>query len=416
MKVAGVIAEFDPFHNGHAFFLRRVRELTSADFIVVVMSGDYTQRGNIALTGKALRARAAMLNGADVVIELPVQYATSSAELFASGAVSVLEALKIVDHLCFGTETDDIKALTSAAVMLAEETEAFREKLDENLKHGMNYPAARLEAIRETGATDEQADMLCRPNNILAVEYIKALKKPGAGMQPVCVKRENVDHDDTNTFGIYSSAKNIRETMRITHSLDSVGMYLPENTIPLLREHYKADFPIFSDDLSLLVKYRLSMETEESLMRYADMSRDLSHRIINHRNDFSDVTRFTELIKTRNMTYTRISRALLHMLLGITKEDMKSYTDAGMTGYVRLLGFRKEASVLIDMMNQTSAVPVLSRLADYKKRLASPFDRMLSDSLRASDIYNYIIKDTYGTDMPADISHMAFSSDGMVLM
>lgn len=416
MKVAGVIAEFDPFHNGHAYFLRRVRELTSADFIVVVMSGDYTQRGNISLMGKALRARAAMQNGADAVIELPVQYATSSAELFASGAVSVLEALKIIDHLCFGTETNDLKALISAADILSEETEAFRERLDEKLKQGMSYPAARLEAIRETGAYEGQADMLCLPNNILAVEYLKALNKLGSGMQPVNVKRETVDHDDANTYGIYSSAKNIRETMRITHSLDSVEMYLPENTLLLLREHYQADFPIFADDLSLLVKYRLSMETEESLMRYADMSRDLSHRIINHRNDITEVTRFTELIKTRNITYTRISRALLHMLLGITREDMKSYADAGMTGYVRLLGFRKEASPLIDMMNQKSAVPVLSRLADYKKMVEPPFDRMLSDTLRASDIYNYVIKDTYDTDIPADISHIAVSADGMILI
>ena len=416
MKTAGVIAEFDPFHNGHAYFLRRVRELTSADFIIAVMSGDFTQRGKPALMGKRTRAKAAMLNGADAVVELPVQYATSSAELFASGAVSLLNALGCVDHLCFGTEADDMEALRAAADIMSEETEAFKEKLDENLRQGMSYPLARLQALKDTGASKDAADMLCLPNNILAVEYLKALKRLVSGMQPVNVKREAVDHDDTNTYGIYSSAKNIRATLKLTGSPESVEMYLPENTLPLLREHFRVDLPVYDDDLSLLIKYRLAMETEASLMRYADMSREMAHRIINHRNDISVLSKFTELVKTKNLTYTRISRALLHVLLGITKEDMKQYRAAGVTGYARLLGFKKESSALIDRMDETASVPVISRLSDCKRLLSPPFDRMLKDTIRASDIYNYIIKDIYDTDIPSDVKHMADSADGMVVL
>lgn len=426
MKVAGVIAEFDPFHNGHAYFLRRVRELTSADFIIAVMSGDYTQRGNPALMGKRLRAGCAMQNGADIVIELPVQFATSSAELFAFAGVSLLDALGCTDTLCFGTETADLKILCHASDIMSSETDEYKDILNLYLKKGMNFPEARMRAavdtMQEAGApdvafgADELSNVLRGSNNILAVEYLKALKKLGSGIQPVNIRRESVDHDSVNTFGIYSSARNIRETLKTTGSLESVSGYLPANTLSILREHFSVDFPVFNDDLSLLYKYSLEMETESSLMEYADMSADLARRIIKHRHEFLTVSQFTELIKTRNITYTRISRALLHAMLRIKKEDIIKYRDAGTAGYARVIGFRKEASVLIDRMNEDSSVPVITRLSDYRKYLKAPFDMMLADTLRSSGIYGSVIKDIYDTDITPDISHMAVSEDDMILI
>ena len=426
MKTAGVIAEFDPFHNGHAYFLRRVRELTSADFIIAVISGDYTQRGDPALLDKRLRAEAAMRNGADVVIELPMQYATSSAEFFAYAGVSLLDSLGIVNNICFGTEEEDIGVLDLASEILSYETDVFREKLDADLKAGMNYPEARLRAAVEmmrcsskpeaVSKADELSEALRRPNNILAVEYLNALKKLGSEIKPVNIRREATDHDDTNTYGIYSSAKNIRETLKVTRSFDSVSTFLPDNTLSVLAEHFLMDFPVYDDDLSLLLKYRLEMETEGSLMQYADMSVDLARRIIKHRHEFTGVSQFKSLIKTRNLTYTRISRALLHTLLNVTKKDMDEYRKAGVTGYARLLGFRKEASAVVAEMNNRSLVPVISRLSDYHKLLAFPFDRMLSDSLRASDIYKSVVRDIFGADMTPEISRMAVSGEEMVLI
>ncbi len=417
MKAAGVIAEFDPFHNGHAYFLRRVRELTSADFIIVVMSGDFTQRGNPAIMSKRLRTKAALLGGADIVIELPLQYATASAELFAEGGVCLLASLGCIDCICFGTEADDIAILKEAADTLSSESEAFKEKLDMYLRQGMNYPAARIESVIETtGLGDRIKDALSLPNNILAVEYLKALKKTDSDMLPINIHREKTDHDSMNTYGIYSSARNIREKLFITHSFDSVEMYLPENALPLYREHFSVDFPVYADDLSQLVKYRLLMETKETLMDYADMSAELAARIVNKRNEFRSVAQFTELLKTRNLTYTRISRALLHALLSIKKEDMKQYRKAGITGYARILGFRKAAAGLIDSIKESSKVPVLTGLAGYDKKTEKPFSQMLSDTLRASDIYNSIIKDIYDTDIPSDLSHMAAADDDIVLI
>lgn len=431
MRVVGVIAEFDPFHNGHAYFLRRVRELASADFIIAVMSGDFTQRGNIAIAGKRLRAEAALLNGADIVIELPVQYSTASAELFAMGGVSLLHSLGVVDTLCFGAEEEDVSKLKAVAGLLYDESEDFKEILGAQLKEGASYPVARLNALKETlyggsseniGAeplenlsADELSDILCQPNNILAIEYLRALKRLDSTMDVLAVRRTSVDHDSTNTYGIYSSAKNIRNTLRITRSLDAVSPYLPENTIPLLHEHFGIDLPIFDDDLSSLMKYRLLMEDADSLMQYADMNSDLARRIINKRPNFISFSQFTELIKTRNLTYTRISRALLHVLLSIKKEDMRRYQQGGVSGYTRILGFKKDASVLIDAMKEKAVIPIISRTAEYKKLLKDPFDRMFADDLRASDIYASMVRDIYGTDIQTDLSSMAISKGDIVL-
>ena len=458
MKVAGVIAEFDPFHNGHAYFLRRVRELTSADFIIAVMSGDFTQRGNIAVAGKKLRAEAALKNGADLIIELPLQYATASAELFAMGGVSLLDSTGVVDTVCFGTEEEDIETLKAAADILAGETDSFRQALAAHLKEGMNYPAARMKVVKELMFTDpgpEDAgreavdkrhghagyvseeklnEALTKPNNILAVEYLKALKRLGSEMKPVNIKRGAVDHDSANTYGIYSSAKNIRRILKTTRSMDAVSGYLPENTVSLMKGHFGTDFPLFDDDMSSLLRYRLLMENEDSMIRYADMSPELAHRIINKRDEFISLTQFTELLKTRNLTYTRISRALLHVFLSVTKEDMRLYLkgsarpcanegqviDAAagnnsIAGYIRVLGFKRKAASLMEGMKGASSVPVISKAADYKKFLKSTDKRMFEDTLRASGIYCSIIKDIYGTDVPSDISSMAIGNDDYII-
>ena len=435
MKVAGVIAEFDPFHNGHAFFLRRVRELTSADFIIVVMSGDFTQRGNIAIAGKRLRTEAALKNGADIVIELPVHFATATAEIFATGGVSLLDTLGCVDVLCFGTESDDIELLKDLACVLGSETETFKESLAIHLKEGMSYPTARMNAVIDTagistdvsGLTEDRIkEIMSRPNNILAIEYMKALYRTGSDMDTLNVRREAVDHDSVNTYGAYSSAGNIRQILKATHSLDAVGAYLPENTLPIMREHFDIDWPVFDDDMSSLMKYRLLMEDETSLMQYADMSTDLARRVIKRRPDFISVTQFTELIKSRNLTYTRISRALLHTFLSVTKEDMKLFEHAHAAngegrgylpnvGYIRILGFRKEASSLIDMIKERSGIPVIFRSAEYEKLLKMPYLSLFKDGLRASGIFGSIVMDIYGTNITSDISAVAVAKDGMVL-
>ncbi|MCR5746966.1 MAG: nucleotidyltransferase family protein [Lachnospiraceae bacterium] len=419
MKVAGVIAEFDPFHNGHAFFLRRVRELTSADFIIAVMSGDFTQRGNIAIAGKRLRAETALRNGADMVIELPVRYATASAEQFACGGVSLLGSLGCVDTICFGTEEEDITLLKRTADVLNNESVEFKEQLNANLKSGMNYPTARMEAIVKLISRDDRGllvspdiikDIMSRPNNILALEYMKAICRTGSSMKAVNVKREATDHDSLNTYGVYSSAKNIRQTLKMTQTLEGVAGYMPESAVRLMRESFDLCFPLFDDDMSLIMKYRLLLEDEESLMEYSDMNADLARRIVNKRNEFISVSQFTELIKTRNLTYTRISRALLHTLLSITKKGAEDGI-----GYARVLGFRKEASPLMDKMQEESQVPVITRTAEYKKVLKSPFIKMLEEDLRASDIYHAIIKDIYDTEVTPDISSMVVTKDDIIM-
>jgi predicted nucleotidyltransferase len=415
MKTAGVIAEFDPFHNGHAFFLRRVRELTSADFIIALMSGDFTQRGKAAVAGKKLRTETALLNGADVVIELPVQYSTASAELFAMGGVAILDALQCVDVLCFGTEESDIGKLKRMAEILGHETVEYKEKLTSLLKKGMNYPAARTQALKETmpALEDEEGmeDILAGPNNILALEYLKAINKLGSVMDTVNIKREAVDHNAPDTCGVYSSGGNIRQMLQRKRSLDAVKDYLPENTLSLLKEHWEKDFPVFDDDMSSLMRYRLLVETEDSLRQYADMNEDLARRVVNKRAEFEDVTQFTGLLKTKNLTYTRISRALLHTMLSVKRDEMEQYAPAGYAGFARVLGFRAGASKLIDIMRAQSKISVITRTADHRKLPEGPFRDMFEADLRAADIYHSIVKDVYGTDMVPDISAPAYTAE-----
>ncbi len=402
----GVIAEFDPFHNGHAYFLRRVRQLTSADFIIAIMSGDFTERGEAAIAGKKLRTKIALMNGADMVIELPVQYSTSSAENFALGGVSLLDRLNVADTLCFGTEDDDLTILQEAAEILSYEDFELSEDIKDGLKSGLNYPAARLNAIRQKACDNSAsiAEALIKPNNILGVEYLKALIRTGSSLKPVNIKREGVDHDSTNSYGIYGSAKMIRKTLKLTGSFISASKYVPQDSVDTYLESFDIDYPVFLNDFSALLKYRLLMEDETSLISYSDVNYDLSRRIMNNLNKYISYDQFIELIKTRNITYTRVSRALLHTLLSITKSDMRSYMENGIIGYARVLGMKKEASPLLDEIRKNASVPVITRVAEYKKLLGHPFDKMFEDDLKASEIYNTIIKDKFNTSLESDIS------------
>ena len=416
MTTVGVIAEFDPFHNGHAYFLRRVRELTSADFIIAVMSGDFTQRGDAAIAGKRMRTRIALENGADIVMALPVQYSTASAEIFALGGVSLLDSLGVTEGICFGTEDDDLGILQEAALLLESEDADISEGIRSGLKSGLSYPAARLDALKAQSSTPAQiADALTKPNNILAVEYLKAMAKLDCSLTPVNIKREGTDHDSTNSYGIYCSAKMIRQTLKVTRSADSILKYVPGDSAASYLEEAGILYPIFLNDFSSLLKYRLLNEDARSLISYSDMNIDLARRIMKNLTGFVNADQFTELIKTKNMTYTRISRALIHTLLGITKEDMKTYTDSGITGFARVLGLKKGAAGILDKIREVSKVPVITRPSEYKSLLKKPFTKMFEDDLKASRIYDTVVREKFDTAVDDDLTHGAEKIDDMIL-
>ena len=218
MKIVGLITEYNPFHNGHLYHIKESLRVTGADAAVVVMSGDYVQRGTPAIMPKRIRAEMALMCGAGAVFELPVCYATGSAELFALGAVSLLESLGIVDSICFGSECDDLPSMEQLAELLLEEPEAYQILLKDYLKQGMSFPRARQEAILSYTEDPRFAEILRNPNNILGIEYLKAIKKIGSRMEPYTIARRGAQYHDEELDSDYSSATAIRSLLAYSSS------------------------------------------------------------------------------------------------------------------------------------------------------------------------------------------------------
>lgn len=395
MNIVGLITEYNPFHNGHKYHIEKALELTRADAAVVVMSGDFVQRGTPAIMPKHLRAQAALLSGASVVLELPVCYATGSAEYFALGAVSLLEQLGCVNSICFGTESGDLKPLQEIADIICEEPAEYKTALQNYLRSGCSFPIARQKALADYLPDRELSSFLETPNNILGVEYLKALKKTNSNIVPYAIKREESNYHDTELQTSLSSASAIRK------AIHSDGLSLLENQVPaechqLMKETYLTRYPVLSDDFSLLLKYKLLTTDKEKLTEFVDVTEELANRIFNRRNEFVSFDQFCELLKTREMTYTRICRALIHILLEIRKTDLTDYLEHGINGYAHMLGFRMDSTAVLTSIKQNSRIPLLSKLTNTDD-LSESGRSMLAKDIFASDLYESIITNKFKT-------------------
>lgn len=387
MKVTGLITEYNPFHNGHLYHIQQAKELTGADAIIVVMSGNFVQRGAPAILSKYLRATCALFSGVSAVIELPVCYSSASAEYFAMGAVSLLNKLNCVDAICFGSECGDITVLEEIAEIITEEPDTYRAALKDALKSGLSFPSARQQALKKYEA------ILSLPNNILGIEYLKALKRLDSHIKAYTIPRTGAGYHNRSIEGTIGSASGIRANIddfqRIQHQL-------PTNCHSLIQEAYHSCFPVHSNDFSLLLKAKLLTETSDSLMNYADVSRELASRIINRRNDFINLDQFCKTLKTKEVTYSRISRSLFHILLGITKQDVDRYLRSGFIFYARILGFRQADASLLGLMKQQSQIPLITRLSQ-RKDLDFPGRAMMDTDLYASDLYESVVTERFQT-------------------
>lgn len=398
MKINGIITEYNPFHNGHAYQLSHTKELTGADYTIVVMSGDFVQRGIPALLDKHTRAKMALSSGADLVLELPVLFATSSAEFFATGAVNLLEKLGIVTHLSFGSECGDINILTKAAEILLKEPSAYTKSLKENLKQGMSYPTARNWALVEHYPEMQTAiDIFKSPNNILGMEYIKALLRAGSDIQPVTLLRSGSAYNARKPEdGFYCSALSIREALSSGSDLAFLKDQMPASAHALLMAQYLDGRVLFPNSVSELLYYKLLSEESNGYEKYLDVSEDLSNRIRKSLPDYGGFEDFCLKLKTKEMTYTRISRCLLHILLKITKEDMACSKELGFTPYARILGFKKEAAPLLAAIKEQAAIPLVSKLADASQILNEDAMLMLKKDIFAAQVYHGLIAGKVG--------------------
>ncbi len=411
MKTTGIIAEYNPFHNGHKYHLEEVRRQTGADYLIIVMSGDFTQRGIPAVINKYSRARMALDAGADLVLELPVCYATGSAAWFAQGAICLLDSLGCVDLVSFGSECGDIDRLTAMAKTLSEEPPAFTETLKRCLKEGLSYPTAReiaLQSALSTPAARETVpqSVLSAPNDILGVEYCKALLEIGTSITPYTIRRLGGAYDDPELQAQNSSALAIRTALyrgdsaihdRPTDDLVAIRDQVPPHVYNILSGEFNRTFPVFPDMLSAQLHYKLISEVDQGFDTYFDVSTDLSNRIRKLLPDYRNFTQFCDLLKTKQLTHTRVSRSLMHILLGIHKEDMETYRNAGTVFYARMLGFRRSSAPLLGAIKNQSRIPLISKLADAPSLLTDTGKCQLNLDIRAAHIYESMVQHAFST-------------------
>ena len=394
MKIAGIIAEYNPFHTGHAYHIQKTKELTGADYIVVVLSGDFVQRGAPALYSKHLRTQMALLGGADLVFELPSTHSCESAEFFAQNAVRLLDALGCVDVLSFGSESGTIEPFLKLGSFLSAETPEYRNLLKEYLKRGESFPKARSLTLQEL-LSDADADtgtFLQTPNNILGVEYCKALCRQNSPIRPLTVKREGNGYHDDSLNEEFPSASAIRALWKSANckmSDTAVSSCFPPAISELLSQTFT--FPQFLDeeDFSPYLRWLLFSSDKAQLTSYQDVTPDFVQRLFHTRGSYESWGQYAALLKTRELTYSRICRMLMHCLLQISHVPVLSYA--------RLLGFRRQAAPVLSEFKKHSSIPVITKAADAASLLSDETAAVFSKNVEISNLYEAVWCEKYHT-------------------
>ncbi len=407
MKVAGIIVEYNPFHKGHEYHIAETRRVTGADYVVAVMSGNFTQRGVPACLDKFTRAECALACGADVVLELPFCYATGSAEYFAEGAVTILDKLGCVDSLCFGTEAEvPISLYTETATFLCEEPAAYKKALQEGLRAGLTFPQARLAAARPH-LSEESLALLESPNALLGLEYCKALYRKKNNITPYAIKRIGAGyHEDAVVSEGFSSATALRTLLTPGSEFPKEFLAeLPEAAAALLlRKPYA---PVFAEDFLSLYRYAVAAKTDR-LSSFADVSSELAGRL-RKRFPSCDYETFLDHIKTKQYTRTRIERCFVHILLDLEQSALDTFRKNEVC-YARILGFKESATPLLKTWKKTASLPVLTKLAQKGKRCNAAENELLSYDIAATDLYNTVAFQKHGVLLPDDFSY-TFTND-----
>ena len=394
MKIAGIIAEYNPFHTGHAYHIQKTKELTGADYIVVVLSGDFVQRGAPALYSKHLRTRMALLGGADLVFELPSTHSCESAEFFAQNAVRLLDALGCVDVLSFGSESGTIEPFLKLGSFLSAETPEYRNLLKEYLKRGESFPKARSLTLQEL-LSDADADtgtFLQTPNNILGVEYCKALCRQNSPIQPLTVKREGNGYHDDSLNEEFPSASAIRALWKSANckmSDTAVSSCFPPAISALLSQTFTCPQFLDEEDFSPYLRWRLFSSDKAQLTSYQDVTPDFVQRLFHTRGSYESWGQYAALLKTRELTYSRICRMLMHCLLQISHVPVLSYA--------RLLGFRRQAAPVLSEFKKHSSIPVITKAADAASLLSDETAAVFSKNVEISNLYEAVWCEKYHT-------------------
>ena len=409
MKTLAVIAEYNPFHNGHKYHLEQSLKVTGADYAITIMSGNFLQRGTTAIADKFTRTSLALRGGVDLVLELPFPYATGSAMDFSMGAISILNKLQSVDYLCFGAENPDLETFYKVSDVILSEPDSYRSSLKNHLASGNSYPLARSKALEEYFKDFSLGEFVSSPNNILGIEYVTALRRLGSNIIPVPIKRVCAGYHDTNLYGNISSASAIREhfTSSATPTLESIKKDIPEDDYEILSQKYQQLWPIYDSELTPFLQSTLLREMD--FTEICDINQDFSNKLkaLSKNCSYQEAL---EQLKSKDLTLTRVSRNLIHLLLDYKKADRDAFVSKGYALYANILGLRKESSSLLKNINTNSSIPVINKKADFYNTI-SAYNQdtdiaklMWKLDLKATDLYNCLIYNKYGTFCANDYS------------
>ncbi len=407
MKHIGIIAEYNPFHNGHAYQLHKAKELFPDKKIIVLMSGNYVQRGEPAIYNKYLRTTCALSEAADVIFELPLLFASASAEHFAHAAIQAFKKLGVIDTLCFGAEHDNLTLLQEIAHLLVTEPDNFKSVLQQEMKNGNSFPKARMIAVSTCIKHPDTEQIMQQPNNILAIEYLKAIENLQANITPMIIQRTGSHYHDTTLTTRYQSATAIRTAIK--NEIDIAKLLIPERSIYNIQQSKFAK-PIFASDLYINLQHAIWRE-KECLVDYLDVSQDLANQLHSTQLYPLSLDTLVNNLTNKQYTTTRIQRALMNILLGITKAEMTSCKESGYISYLRLLGFQKETSFILKEIKKQSVLPIINKVANAKNDL-SPMELVnFERELQRTHLYNQIFYNKYEIPIPSEYEHSVIISE-----
>ncbi len=413
MRVAGLIVEYNPFHNGHLHHLQESVRLSKADYAVCVMSGHFLQRGEPALLDKWTRAAMAVSGGADLVFELPYAFSGRSAEYFATGAVDLLSATGIVTHICFGSETADLDVLKPISKILAEEPPLFQDLFKEASAKGLPFPSARQEALLEylktsagekTGGNlslDKFRSCISEPNNILGIEYLKALIRKKSRIKPIAIPRIGPHyHEETFSKEKIASATAIRHHLEKTHNdsqtegnLQQIESVMPKKSYEIMSDAIaKGRGPVFKENFASMILSQLRRLSPTEIASIVDIREGLENRLKNSARQAVSLEDLLDKTKTKRFPRTTLQRILFHVLADFRKEAAEIFENLKTPPYLRVLGFSKRGRRLLQTVNESAAIPIIQRPAPFMKpsaneTVSSETIQMLGLDILTTDLY-----------------------------
>lgn len=392
MTILGLISEYNPFHYGHKYHLEQSKKKTNADFSIAIMSGSFLQRGEPSFIDKWTKAKMAIDNGVDLVLELPFIFSSQSAEYFAYGGVKLMDSLNIVDYLAFGSEIGDLDPLSKIANILSDEPEYYRERLKHYLSKGLSYSVSRSNALEEyiyiLSPTNQHnyKEILNKSNNILGIEYLKALAKINSKITPVTIKRSGSNYNDLSLSNGFASATAIRNMIK-NNGIKSILDLVPIETYNCLEE-YLSNYNSFNylENYNQILLYLLRTTKQAELINLIDIENGLENRILDQGYKYHNIKEIIDNIVTKRYPRTRIQRLFVHLLNNLYNDNFKElYKDY--PSYIRVLGANKNGLLLLNKIKQNSSLPIITKFADYKHYNSKALEEILIFDKKATDLF-----------------------------